>query len=156
MSLYSLNKDMLIQLVTTIQDDMKKRYEGYHEFKSDKIENNINYNDRDLYENLKDTFYFVEADRFSVHALWVMYVDRPYKGCQKAQWEQIYTGYYEQFGNTTINFNFNIIYGKLVCFYYPTSNKIDWNDVGLFLSQHCKRNRTNASNFHNCLLACKE
>lgn len=73
---------MLVRLVSTIQDDMKKKYEGYHNtLDYDKKLTDFDFND--LVTNLKNTYYFIEADSFSVHALWVMYVDRPFHGCKK-------------------------------------------------------------------------
>jgi len=84
MSLYSLNKDMLVKLVCTIENETKKRYEGYHEIVEENTKKIVEF-DLILEKNLQNCHYFVEADNFAMHALWVMYVDRPYKGCKKSR-----------------------------------------------------------------------
>jgi len=161
MSLYSLNKDMLVKLVSTIQDDMKKKYEGYHNTADCDNKKLTEFDFNDLVTNLKNSYFFVEANSFSVHALWVMYVDRPFHGCKKVVWGEISRGFYYTYKATGINFNFTLIYGKLVCFYYPASKEINWGHVDEFLSpfwlrEDGSKKASNASNFHHCIIECRD
>lgn len=112
----------------------------------------------DLKGNLEATFFFVEADSFAQHALWYMHVGHPIQEELRIPYVQVSRGFLHRTGpETTCCFNFAYIYGKLVCFYYPTSTIIDWNDIALFFKPYTegKHNSCNAQNFHKCVLACK-
>lgn len=80
---------------------------------------------------------------------------------KKLEWGEINRGYYHTYETTSINFNFAFIYGKLVCFYYPVSTKINWDHVHTFLStfwlrEDGSKKASNASNFHHCFIACRD
>lgn len=112
-----------------------------------------------LEEALENTYYFVEADSFSRHALWVMYVDRPFSDMKPIKWGEVSPGWWETLpGGTCVGFSFGYIYHKLVCFYNPTSETVHWNDVDAFISTYRNKGRgkTDANNFGHCIVACRD
>ena len=111
-----------------------------------------------LEDALRESVYFVEADSFSRHALWVMYVHRPDPLVPfKVDWSgNGMQGYGVSLdGGTHLMCWFDFIFGKLVCFYEPTSAKVDWDEVETFLEPYYARDgarrRCNASNFQHCI-----
>lgn len=115
-----------------------------------------------LEANLNNTFYFVEADSFAMHALWVMYVSRPYSNEKRVEWGEISRLFVHTHNNTAIRFAFAWIHGKLVCFFSPSGIIVNWNDIDEFLKPFIKtsadgyrRRKTDAMNFHHCVEACK-
>ena len=117
------------------------------------------FNYKELEDALDNTFYFVEADSFARHALWVMYVHNPSYDMKPIKWQEVSPGWLQQIpGGTCIGFSFAYIYGKLVCFYSPTSTKVDWDDVKTFIQTYCNKGKghTNATNFCHCVAACKD
>lgn len=120
----------------------------------------VDFDRNNLVPNLENTFYFVEADHFSMHALWVMTVGRPHPQNAIVKWGEINVGFFETYKDTTIGFWFAYIYDKLVCFYAPTSKLINWDHVEEFLEPYIKtdkngrRKQTNPMNFHHCSSTC--
>ncbi len=105
---------------------------------------------------LDKSCYFVEADSFSMEALWIIYVDNPYPNKKPIKYEKCIQGFIRNVGNDThVEFRFAKIYGKLVCFYYPISIKIDKDEVTKFLSPYLKVGHCTAKNFRQCISACK-
>lgn len=115
-----------------------------------------------LEEALPNVYYFIEADTFSHHALWYQYHHRPEPDISPIPWEQISLGFYQTVpGGTCVSFSFARVYGKLVCFYVPTSSKVDYEHVESFLkpfwTKEGKRKiHCDAMNFHHCIGYCKQ
>lgn len=124
----------------------------------------MNFNYSSLNDVLPDVDYFVEADSFSQLALWKDYHHRPDEKVKPVPWQQIMSGYLRTLpGGTSVSFSFAYLFNdKLVCFYYPTSRKVDWDHVETFLEPFWKskepngrRRRCDAMNFGHCLGYCK-
>ena len=120
------------------------------------------------YETLEETLpnvdYFVEADGFTLTALRRMYHSHPDDGVEPVPWKEVSDGFWQIVpGGTNVSFLFAYIYdNKLVCFYFPTSQKIDFDHVERFLQPYWQskkkgglRRRCNPGNFCHCLLYCK-
>jgi hypothetical protein len=69
-------------------------------------------------------------------------------------------GYCRQVGPVTnCTFHFDYILDQLVCFYEPTSTKVDWAEVEAFLEPYWsaregeggQRRKCNAMNFNHCI-----
>jgi len=109
-------------------------------------------------EALPHIHYFVEADSFAMHALWATYSQHPIYTKISIPWSEISSVFMTTIpGGTSVSFAFAYIFDKLVCFYYPTSMKIDWNDIHAYLLPYYARGKhCNAENFHQCILACEK
>ena len=127
------------------------------------IDKNICKNPSFSYKTLEDAlnniYYFVEADSFKLHSLWYMYSHKPVG--KKIPWKDIGLGFWESIGITTVGFYFSYIYGKLVCFYYPSSMKIDWGEIYDFLRPYWTKNdgrkrQTDPNNFQLCYIECRK
>ena len=107
---------------------------------------------------LSKVYFFVEADSFSRGSLWETYHHKPHDN-NPVPWKQYSSGDWQTLPDgTCVSFWYAQIYDKLVCFYTPTSMKVDYQHIEDFLKQfrdagagHC-----DANNFHQCLGACKE
>ena len=110
-----------------------------------------------LIDNLSKVHFFVEADSFSQGSLWETYHNNPVNQ-KTVPWKEILHGHWQMIpGGTYVSFWYAEIYNKLVCFYSPTSMKVDYQHIEDFLQQfrdtgvgYC-----DANNFHKCLSACK-
>lgn len=108
-------------------------------------------------EALKDSVFFIEADSFSRHALWVMHVYRPDPRCTlKVDWSgngcQGLGVSLE--GGTHLVCWFDFINDQQVCFYYPTSMRIDWDEINQYMSRFIPSGKKcDAQNFGHCLAA---
>ena len=117
-----------------------------------------------LAETLPHVDYFVEADSYARHALWGEYHYRPDEPRAPVPWKHISLGFWQTVpGGTTVSFSFAFLYDdKLVCFYYPTSQKIDFDHVETFLEPYWqskheggRQRRCDAMNFHHCIHYCR-
>lgn len=113
--------------------------------------------------NLLNTHYFIEGDSFVQYAIWTMYVDRPYKGSEPLDYEQISNGFWKQIDETNnMSFSFARINGKLICFYSISSLKVDWEKVEKWMAKYWtdqktgQRRKCNPMNFGHCVNACRE
>lgn len=93
---------------------------------------------------------------------------------KRVKWESVSAGFGITIGNVTgenhkkqqlkklpvcVSFNFAIINGKKICFYYPTSVGVDHDMIEDFLIErfqlthddYTRWNHTDAGNFHNCV-----
>jgi hypothetical protein len=103
--------------------------------------------------------YFIESgDSFSRFSLWLLHSQHAEKiGYPKLVWEEVSQGFCQKVGETTYcNFSFAYIEGHLVCFYYPTSQKVDWVEVETFLDTYWwssgeRKRKCDAMNFGQCL-----
>lgn len=55
---------------------------------------------------------------------------------------------------TSVQFRMGKVYGHPVCFYHPTSARVDWNDVETYIKRY-NRPRCNAENFNDCVDYCR-
>ena len=114
------------------------------------------FNHSNLKDALQNTTFFVEAgDSFTRHALWAIWVEH---NESPLKWQSISQGFWQSIGITCCNFSFAYIMDQLVCFYEPTSTKVDWDEVEGFLSPFWspkeaegRKRKCNASNFHQCI-----
>lgn len=119
---------------------------------------------KNLKDALADTAYFVETcgGVFIQNALWLQYHDSAdLIGYPKVDdWQEISMGFLEMVGPVTMcRFGFARLYGKRVCFYGPTSNKVDWDEINAYLEPYWskgdeegRRLQCNASNFGHCII----
>lgn len=110
-----------------------------------------------LEDALKEVHYFVEADSYNQHMLYYEHVLRPYdpERSLKDVWQQVSQGWLTCVGGETYClFNFIFLCGKLICFYYPTSRKVDWTDIEGYISKYGKKS-TNAMNFMHAYSSAK-
>ena len=115
----------------------------------------------ELKEALAATAYFVETgDSYTQLALWQAHHEHAEAfGYPKLAWEQVSRGFLEKVGPVTMcSFSFAYISGQLVCFYMPTSKKVDWDEVETFLERYYgddnqtqRRRMCNAMNFGHCI-----
>lgn len=124
------------------------------------------FNDDSLEANLENCTFFVEGESFIA---WTMYVDRPPPKMPVIPWKQISRGWLIPVDNssepkhdwrTYVSFSFAEMWGKLVCFYHPTSSLVDWVDIEGFLDRFWTRDdgsrrKCNLQNFHHCIHACR-
>ena len=92
--------------------------------------------------NLRNASLFVEGEAMDA---WWRYVYNPdtKHGFVAAPYKQIGRGWLISVGRTLVNnelvietwcsFNFDYYYGKLVCFYHPTSARVDWDHIETYL-----------------------
>ncbi len=84
----------------------------------------------------------------------------------KVEWEQINEGFYLTIGHIDnrpicVSFSFAIIEGKKICFYYGSSEVVDYKMIENWLIDRFQLtndnyncwNKTDAGNFHNCINA---
>lgn len=76
---------------------------------------------------LDNVDYFVEGDGFIMDILKEKFEK------ELGTWERHAQGFGVSTKDTHISFYFSTINGHLVCFYYPTSTRIDWADVESYL-----------------------
>ena len=128
----------------------------------------------DTAENrLKHTFFLVEANSFEQHELWSRYspqsiYETTYRGkpaYNKVNWEEWNHGWGVHVGEVYkrpiyISVMWARIEGKFVCFWYPTSEMVDYRKINKWLDEHFKgtydngrRSVCDASSFHDCLHA---
>lgn len=127
----------------------------------------------DTAENrLKHTFFLVEANSYEKQDLWSKYspdsiYEITYRGepaYKSVEWEQDNQGWGVHVGEVYkrpiyISVSWTRINGKWVCFWYPTSQMVDYVKIEKWLDEHFKgthdgrRAVCDASNFHNCLHA---
>lgn len=114
-------------------------------------------------EKLKDSVFFVEADSFSKSCLRKKYKD-------EVNWEFDDTGFLRQVGNigkktrqVTISFSFAKIFGKRICFYYPTSRFVDYYMIEKYIEtnwplkydNNSRKSMCDAETFYEAINYCK-
>jgi len=128
----------------------------------------------DTAENrLKHTFFLVEANSNEYMSLWEKYSGQSiykitYQGkpaYESFEWENRIGGWGVTVGEIykrpiCISVSWTRINGKWVCFWYPTSQMVDYVKIEKWLDEHFKGTHDNgrrsvcdASSFHNCLHA---
>jgi len=130
-------------------------------------------------EKLAATDFFVEADSFSISALWSKYFYDPKQGKTKfpssgemLHWEQDGSGFARCVGfighgkskPVMVTFSWYLIGTKYVCFYNASSRFVDWTMIEEYLDKNfpikydneSRIARTDASNFVNCYHWCQE
>jgi hypothetical protein len=118
------------------------------------------FNYQTLEEALAATVYFVESPCSFVRcALWFQHSYKATEcGYPKLKWQQVSRGFWQHVNgvnSTCVSFHFDYICDQLVCFYEPTSQKVDWGEVDKFLEPYWtqpdgSRRKCNAQNFHHC------
>jgi hypothetical protein len=104
-----------------------------------------------LEEALKDVVYFVEAtslEQWHLQRDWSVdskKSDLP--DYAKLEWGDTCRGWWRTLGTTTVNFTFVYISKQLVCFFNPSSRKVDWDEIYAFIDPYDVR-RSNAGNFN--------
>lgn len=107
-----------------------------------------------ILHNIERTIHLVEANSNEQQCIWEYYVDR-YKYI--ASWEQINPGIMKILGSLDnrdicLSLSWVKINHYVVCFYYPTSEVVDWKVIESFLSyQFPNIPKVDATNFSNCL-----
>ncbi len=144
----------------TIRDDETGEQITGEEFMRRARERNAKTNDA----NRRAAVYLVEADDFAQLRLWIENAEEgdrqgwksPFK---KVRWEQVGLGYGHEIGKfggmpVCVCVSFARIKGHLVAFYEATSQVVDHRMVEEWLKTEfpSSRGKTNAQNFHNCLL----
>jgi hypothetical protein len=120
--------------------------------------------DEEILKALSAYTYFVEADSFVIHALYLQNTKKMYHydpPCKEEDWEADSRGFWTSLPNNRlvcVTFRFADICRKRVCFYYPTSNMVDWNAIDDFMCQFwgLPKRKCNAENFHQCLIHVKK
>lgn len=136
--------------------------------------------EEDTPENrLKYTFFVVEADSFARQEFWSRHSGQSIVGYirkgdskqayGKVNWEQINDGWLVEVGKdhkrpVCISVTWARIDGKLVMFWYPTSQIVNHTIINKWLKKHFKGKWDDdrreafcdASNFHHCLDAIEE
>jgi hypothetical protein len=115
-------------------------------------------------ENLKDTFFLVEADDFAKLRLWSENHNRA-----EIKWEEGGCGYLVTVGHlnkrpVAITVTWDFINEKKICFWEATSELVDHKMIKEWLARHftgrwdndTRPATTNAMNFHHCLHAIQE
>jgi len=139
------------------------------------VSNMINEQSGSAEERMKKTFFAVEANSFELTTLWNKNAHDGYeRGDNKGvQWDQISNGWGVHVGNIGDNkldlqvwmrVNWARIEGKLVLFWYPSGNYVDYKLCEAWIEKYisnpndAKHHTLNsyASNFHKCLNAIKE
>ena len=119
---------------------------------------------------LKKTFFIVEATSFEVSCLWRDYCDRSdISRINAVPWEQVNLGWMVHICNIdnrpcSISTSWYKIDGKLVMFWYPCSQVVDYVQIEKWLKEYftgtynkgTRRAATDADNFHRCIGAIEE
>jgi hypothetical protein len=115
------------------------------------------FNFNNINDALAASVYFIESgDSFTRFSLWLLHNQHAEKiGYPKVAWEEVSQCFCQKVGQTTYcHFSFAYIEDRLVCFYYPTSQKVDSGEVETFLDTYWsgeRKRKCDAMNFGQCI-----
>lgn len=122
-------------------------------------------------KKIKHIKFAVEATDVERHYLWKEFKQNNPKSFRE-DWVQDNHGLYKTLGNiqdiqgltVSVQINFAVIMGSLVCFYYGTSKIVDWTMIENYIDEivtlkydnNSRKSRCDSNNFHQCLSRLEE